>query len=158
MVETLDVTSGDWGLSFLLSFEGIHVFLREVERFDTVEGVGQLAKHQKWQAQEDKQGHMQALVRLLLAVLIRILRDYLVDPSEVGERYQCQVQHHKQCHLHQEHRPIHHRTNNRVKLLAPMADFINQEMTRVSHNQEHWRQEHRTSRYPSHSFIKADFG
>ena len=31
LVETLDVTSGDWGLAFLLSFEGVHVFLREVE-------------------------------------------------------------------------------------------------------------------------------
>ena len=50
MVETLDVTSGDWGLSFLLSFEGIHVFLREVERLSTVKGVGQLAKNEEGQA------------------------------------------------------------------------------------------------------------
>ena len=94
-----------------------------IEGFKAVPGVRELAYKQEGQAEQDENYDLREFVPLNFPVLIRVLSDELVDPSDVGERYKQDIQQDKEYELCKADRGVQQSTDDEVVFFGAFRYF-----------------------------------
>ena len=114
--------------------------LRKVERSEAVPHIWQLAREEERYAEKGEEKDNDCLVALDLAVLVRVLRDQLVQAAHVGDRHQENVEHDEGEQLDQADREVEDRADDLVELFAAagLSELQHHQVARVDEEKTDW--------------------